>query len=221
MPTIRIFACILALLLASCGDQATDSHVESTAERIDRIANEFVDGYYAQYPEEVYEIGYPDSPMDRFGDHSETAIAAWDAKVDAWLAVLDGIDLETVEESSTALTYVFAREKMQSIVNRRICQTDLWNISPTWTGWQYMFASTMAVQPVATESERQAALARLKDIARYLQTEVSNLRRGQDLGRMTHVLEHLLVLIACSRQVESDLIQPGPTQLPTDFMGQE
>jgi uncharacterized protein (DUF885 family) len=59
---------------------------------------------------------------------------------------------------------------------------DLWNVSSTWTGWQYMFASTLAVQPVATESERQDALARLADISRYLETEISNLRRGQDLG---------------------------------------
>jgi uncharacterized protein (DUF885 family) len=169
-------------MLAACSEHAAEHHGETTAESIDRIANEFVAGYFAQYPEEVYEIGYPDSPMDRFGDHSESAVAAWNAKIDGWLAELDSIDLETVEETSTALTYVFAREKLQSIVNRRVCHMDLWNVSSTWTGWQYMFASTLAVQPVATESERQDALARLADISRYLETEISNLRRGQDLG---------------------------------------
>ncbi len=179
---IRLSICILALLLAACSERAPEAADNRTAEIVNRIANEFVDGYYAQYPEEVYEIGYPDSPMDRFGDHSEASTTQWSTKVDAWLAALDGIDLETVEASSTALTYVFAHEKMQAIVDRRICQTELWNVSPTWTGWQYMFSSTLAVQPVASESERQAALARLTDIARYLRTEVSNLRRGQDQG---------------------------------------
>jgi uncharacterized protein (DUF885 family) len=169
-------------MLAACSEPPAESADDSTADLIERIANEFVDGYYAQYPEEVYEIGYPDSPMDRFGNHDETSTAEWNAKIDSWLAALDGIDLETVEESSTALTYVFAREKMQAIVDKRVCHLDLWNVSPTWTGWQYMFPSTLAVQPVATESERQAALARLADIARYLDTEISNLRRGQDQG---------------------------------------
>ena len=182
MPIIRLTICILALMLAACSEPPAEPADNSTADLVKRIANEFVDGYYAQYPEEVYEIGYPGSPMDRFGDHSETSTAEWNANIDGWLTALDDIDLETVEESSTALTYVFAREKMQAIVDHRVCRTDLWNVSPTWTGWQYMFPSTMAVQPVETESERQAALARLTDIARYLNTEIGNLRRGQDQG---------------------------------------
>ncbi|MGI9273028.1 MAG: DUF885 domain-containing protein [Woeseiaceae bacterium] len=182
MANYRILTCILALLLGACGQQAADSGTDDTANLVKRIANEFVDGYYAQYPEEVYEVGYPGSPMDRFGDNSEAALIEWNAKVDQWLAALDDIDIGQVADSNTALTYVFAREKMQAIVDRRVCRTELWNISPTWTGWQYMFASTMAVQPIATTEDRQAALARLSDIARYLKTEVSNLRRGQDLG---------------------------------------
>lgn len=182
MSTIRLSICILALMFTACSKPPVDSADNNTADLINRTASEFVDGYYAQYPEEVYEIGYPDSPMDRFGDHSESSTAEWNAKIDGWLSTLNKIDLETVQASSTALTYVFAREKMQAIVDRRVCQTELWNVSPTWTGWQYMFPSTLAVQPVSTESERQAALARLEDIARYLNTEISNLRRGQDQG---------------------------------------
>jgi len=178
----RILTCILALILAACSEKPAESNSASVTDQINRIADEFVDGYYAQYPEEVYEIGYPNSPMDRFGDHSEESTAAWAARVDGWLAELDSIELDEVEETSTALTYVYAREKLQSIVNRRVCHMELWNVSSTWTGWQYMFASTLAVQPVATESEREDALARLADISRYLDTEISNLRRGQDLG---------------------------------------
>ncbi|MGI9201883.1 MAG: DUF885 domain-containing protein [Woeseiaceae bacterium] len=178
----RILISILALIFVACSEEPADPGGETAAEQIDRVATEFVAGYYAHYPEEVYEIGYPDAPMDRFGDHSEESSAAWNKSVDGWLAELDSIDLNAVEETSTALTYVFTREKLQSIANLRVCRMDLWNISPTWTGWQYMFASTMAVQPVATDADRAAALARLADIARYLKTETSNLRRGQDQG---------------------------------------
>jgi len=174
----RSSICILALFLGAC----TEPPVENSAELINQVATEFVDGYYSQYPEEVYEIGYPDSPQDRFGDQGETTLLEWNAKVDGWLELLNGVDLQSVNDTNTALTYVFAREKMQAIVDRRVCQSELWNISPAWTGWQFMFASTLAVQPVATEIERQAALARLADAARYIRTEVSNLRRGQDQG---------------------------------------
>ena len=182
MVNYRISICILALILGACTEPPAESPVESPAGLINQVATEFVEGYYSQYPEEVYEIGYPDSPMDRFGDQGETALVEWSAKVDGWLGLLDGVDLQSVSDTNTALTYVFAREKMQAIVDRRVCQSELWNISPTWTGWQFMFASTLAVQPVATEDERQAALARLADAARYIRIEVSNLRRGQDQG---------------------------------------
>jgi uncharacterized protein (DUF885 family) len=170
------------LILGACSEQPAEPEPLDSNDRVAQIASDFVAGYYAHYPEEVYEIGYPDAPMDRFGDHSETATAAWHAQVDQWLAALNAIDPASVDQAATARTYVFAREKLQAIVNRRSCKMELWSISPTWTGWQYMFASTLAVQPASTAAEKQDALARLSDIARYLQTEISNLRRGQDLG---------------------------------------
>ena len=151
MPTARVLNSILALLVAlcfsaGCSDRSAETGNtggESTAAKIERIANEFVDGYYHHYPEVVYEVGYVGAPMDRFGDHSEATTASWNARVDAWLAELDSIDLETVEESATARTYVFAREKLQALVDKRVCRMDLWDISSTWTGWPYMFASCL------------------------------------------------------------------------------
>ncbi len=182
MANHRVSICILALILGACTEPPAEHAVDATTALINQTASDYVDGYYAQFPEEVYEIGYPDSPMDRFGDQSEAALIAWNAKVDNWLATLDSIDVSEVTDTNTTLTYLFAREKMQANVDRRVCQSELWNISPTWTGWQFMFASTLAVQPVGTDSERQAALARLTDAARYIRNEISNLRRGQDLG---------------------------------------
>ncbi len=182
MTKHRISLCILALYLGACAEPPADEPKNAAADRVAQVATEFVHGYYSQFPEEVYEIGYPDSPMDRFGDHSEEALAAWDARVDQWLAELDSIDPGSITDTSTVLTYVYARAMIQALVDRRVCQQDLWNISPTWTGWQYMVASTLAIQPVDTAEQRADALARAGDTARYVNTEVSNLRRGQDQG---------------------------------------
>ena len=168
----------VALFAAACSEPETPL----ATDQVNAIAAEFVDGYYAQFPEEVYEVGYPNSPMDRFGDHSEEALAVWNARVDDWLHALNAIDVTSLASSPEAITYVFARERMQAIIDKRVCQHELWNISPTWTGWQFMFASTLAAQPVATGADREAALHRAADIARFLNVEVSNLRRGLDQG---------------------------------------
>jgi len=172
----RLFP-IVALALTAC----SEAPVEDPAERVNQIASDFVHGYFRQFPEEVYEVGYGGAPMDRFGDHSEAATNAWDAKVDQWLISLNEIGVEKLAGTAAAVTYVFTREQLQTHVDRRICQTDLWNISPTWTGWQFMFASTLAIQPIASAEEQQAAIDRIVDAARFLETDISNLRRGLDL----------------------------------------
>ncbi len=168
MAKHRISTCILALILGACAEPPADEPTEPVEDRVARIASEFVDGYYSHYPEDVYEVGYADGPMDRFGDHSEESDTAWDTQVDHWLAELNGIDPGAISDTPTALTYVFTRAQMQALVDRRVCQQDLWNISPTWTGWQFMVASTLAIQPVDTAEQRADALARAVDTARFV-----------------------------------------------------
>lgn len=174
----RILGLMIAgLALAACADKARD-----TEALVNEVATEFVDAYYAQFPEEVYEVGYPDAPMDRFGDHSTKSIDAWNARVDGWLAQLSSVDVAALDGTAAARTYAFARERMEALQARRVCKMDWWNISPTWTGWQPQLVATLAVQPVGSAAEKADALARLADVARYLRTEVDILREGMANG---------------------------------------
>lgn len=169
---------VVSLRLSACSSEAPGT----AADHVERIAAEFVDGYYAQYPEEAYEAAYPDAPADRFGDHRLENTAVWDQKVDRWLQQLDGIDLTALNGTPAATTYLFTLDRLQAIAARRICQNELWNVSPTWTGWQTTVSETLAVQPVATPQQRTAALARLEDLPRFVDTEISNLRQGMETG---------------------------------------
>ena len=164
-------------LLACSNDEP-----ESPLAQVNAISSDFVSGYYAQYPEEVYEVGFPDGPADRFGDHSASARARWDKQVDQWLADLDEIDVSQLAGTPEAITYVFTHERLQAIVDQRVCRMPLWNISPTWTGWQSSIIATLAGQPVSNADERRDAIARLADIERFLQTEIKNLQAGLDKG---------------------------------------
>ena len=64
---------LFTLLIVAC----SGSNDDPAAARVNEIANAFVDGYYAQYPEEIYEVGYPEASPDHFGDQSEAALATW------------------------------------------------------------------------------------------------------------------------------------------------
>jgi len=173
-----LFFLATTIAVAACSQ---DSEVNS-ADQVNLVANEFVDGFYSQYPEEAQESGFPDAPADRFSDQSTSGLMAWDTNVDNWIAQLDAIDVSTLNGTPGAITWMFARDRLQAVVDRRVCRTHLWNVSPTWTGWQVLVASTLALQPVATAEEKQQALRRAIDIERFIDTEISNLRRGVEEG---------------------------------------
>ncbi len=187
------FVLALALVAISCAacDQPESSGNRAPAPRPDSandavaealaIADEYVAGYYEQFPEEAYETGYP-AALDRMGDHGPAARMAWMDREDVWLSRLRAIDPALLKGTDAAVPYTFSRERLEAAAARRVCRTQLWNVSPTWTGWQNFFPGVFAKQPVGTERARSDAIARARDVARYIDTEIENLRIGIDEG---------------------------------------
>lgn len=196
---------LLVLAMVQGCTEAPPPEPPSAAETATRIAAEFVDAYYTQFPEEVYEVGYPDAPMDRLGDHSEAARAAWDQRLDEWHAELSGLDPE--ELGDAAVPWRFTLERLEALIDRRVCRMELWNVSPTWTGWQYSVISTLAQQPVDTAEEREAALARAKDIPRFVDTELLNLERGMEEGYVAPVSNVAAVIDQFTSLIETPVDQ--------------
>jgi uncharacterized protein (DUF885 family) len=158
---------------AAAGVTASDAAV---AEALS-VADEYVEGYYEQFPEAAYEFGYA-GPMDRLGDRSPEAMRQWRDREDAWLDRLESIDSAALEGTRAAVPWAFARERLRASIALRVCRDELWNVSPTWTGWQNQFPGVFAKQPVGSAASRADVLARARDIPRYLETEVANLRLG-------------------------------------------
>ncbi|MGH7505611.1 MAG: DUF885 domain-containing protein [Longimicrobiales bacterium] len=222
-----LFLAVLALATARCSGDARDAASDASANDdaaavVDAVARHFVDGYYHQFPEEAYEIGYPETPMDRLGDRSRAAMDAWRAREDAWLDSLRVIDAASLEGTPAEVPYTFTLDRLEAAVGRRVCHTELWNVSPTWTGWQSMLASTFAIQPVATADERAAALARARDVTRYLDTEIANLREGLAEGytaprsNVDRVLDQVDALLAAPVEA-SPFYQPATRTQDSTF----
>ncbi|TFG51438.1 MAG: DUF885 domain-containing protein [Gemmatimonadales bacterium] len=215
----RLLATLTLAATASCApsDAPKPSGAAATALR---VAQEFVDGYYHQFPEEAFEVGYPDTPMDRLGDRGAAAMAAWRAREDGWLAELRGIDPAALEGTDAAIPYAFTLDRLEAWEGRRVCRTELWHVSPTWSGWQSLLASTFAVQPVTTPAERVDALARLRTVPTYLDTEIANLRAGMAAGYLAPATNVTAVL----RQVDAMLAsapEKSPVYEPASRAGDE
>jgi len=149
-------------------------------------------------------VGYPDTPMDSLGDRGPSAMAAWRSREDGWRTALLAIDTSAVEGTDAAVPLAFTLDRLAAAEGRRVCRMELWNVSPTWTGWQSMLASTFAQQPVGTAAEKAAALARLRAVPRYLDTEIANLRAGMAAGYLAAQSNVESVL----RQVDALLSSP-------------
>ncbi|MGD8320789.1 MAG: DUF885 domain-containing protein [Gemmatimonadota bacterium] len=218
VPVSARNAAALAVTLALVACAPPDAGRPSPAEAARGVAREFVDGYYHQFPEEAYEVGYPDTPMDRLGDRSLGAMAAWRGREDAWLDRLHALDPSMLAGTDAQVPYAFTLDRLEASVGRRVCRMELWNVSPTWTGWQSMLASTLAQQPVATTRERADALARLRAVPAYLATEVDNLRAGMEEGMLAAQSN----VDAVVRQVDAMLAAPpedSPFYVPATRTG--
>ncbi|MGH7587103.1 MAG: DUF885 domain-containing protein [Gemmatimonadota bacterium] len=180
---------VATLVLAlACADQSPAPIPETETATVDPVAGSldlaasYVEAYYEQFPEEAYEAGYPDAPADRLSDRSPAALAAWHAREDSLLGALEAIDSTALAGTEAAIPHAYALDRLRASIARRVCRMDLWNVSPTWTGWPELFPSVFAQQPVDTPEARAAVLARARDVDRFLDTEIANLREGMRLG---------------------------------------
>jgi len=172
---------LAGLLVLSCSGRPDRGNAESAEDAVAlalSVAQEYVDGYYHQFPEEAYEFGYPNPPFDRFGDRSPKALAAWREREDALHETLRGIDPESLEGTAAAVPYAFVLERLEASRDLRVCRFELWTVNPVWTGWQDLLPANFTRQAVGTDSARSAVLARARDVVRFIESDIANLKQG-------------------------------------------
>jgi uncharacterized protein (DUF885 family) len=79
------------------------------------------------------------------------------------------------------VTFGIMYETLDGSKATRICRNELWQAS-TATAWYNDIPSLFEIQPVDTPELQQQAADRLKDLVRYIDVEISNLRLGLSLG---------------------------------------
>ena len=195
----------LAMLAAGCTFEDRAAHDAATSSangsRVSALADAYVRDVFATFPELATLEGIAGADDARLTDNSLAAVARWHAVEDSLLAAVRTIDTTSLA-GRDAITYGFLREQLEASVANRVCRLELWNVSPTYTGWQSVFALLASVQPVGSAEARGDAATRTRVVARYLDTEIANLREGLRLdytapkSNVRAVIEQLDALIA-------------------------
>ncbi|HET9765707.1 MAG TPA: DUF885 domain-containing protein [Thermoanaerobaculia bacterium] len=151
------------------------------AARVDALADAYVKAFFEHIPDQATAQGRADADHSRLPDNSLAGLDAWRDEEDALLDELGGVERARLS-GRAVVTHDFLRELLEASVGARVCETELWNVSPTWTGWQATYTFLASVQPVGTAALRQAALSRLGQLPRYLDGETARLREGLRRG---------------------------------------
>ena len=177
---------------------------------VEAIADEFLEAYLERHPETGTYLSLPGARHDRLTDNSLQALAAWQAREDAWLAELNALGTPTEVGSRDWVSYGVLREALVRSSARRVCRPELWPVSSV-TGWHASVPVLFEIQPVDTPDQRRQALDRLSSLAEYVDTEVENLRKGLALGYSAPRL-NVPAVIRESRTLlseDSALLSPG------------
>lgn len=211
-------AALLSVSLAGCQSPgplpdatlAPPAGAAQATRAVEAIADDYLSALLDYRPEMGTYYSLPGARHDRLGDNSAEALAAWQAREDAWLAELDARGLPADVGSRDWVTYGILHEALASSVATRVCRNELWAASST-TAWHTSVPSLFELQPVDTPDLRQQALQRLAALPGFIDVEIANLRRGLDAG---YSAPRLTVVPAVSEVralagADSPLLSPG------------
>ncbi|HEX6159783.1 MAG TPA: DUF885 domain-containing protein [Thermoanaerobaculia bacterium] len=167
----------LLLLLALPASAAQPAYVTA-------LADAYMAAYYERFPEQATMAGIAGARHDRVTDNSAAGIARWQAVQDAFLTLLAEVDPNTLWGSPEWITHGFLRETLEASRGTRVCRSELWPVNQM-SGWQVGLANLANGQPVTTDEQRRAAIARFSALPKTLENEMTNLREGLRLGYST------------------------------------
>ena len=211
------FACLTPL--AGCAPSEVPEEAEqSVQEDYRHLADEYLAALMERYPEKGTYYGIPGQAHDRLTDNSLAAIETWQVKEDAWLAKLAELDTTVRTGSPEWVIRGILLETLESSRAMRVCRNELWGVSET-AGWQVVVPYLAEIQPVGTDKARREAMARARDLVRYLDTEIDNLREGLRLGYSVPKHNTALVMgqIRGLLELDSPLRSPAERDDDADF----
>jgi uncharacterized protein (DUF885 family) len=179
-----MLALATSIFLVACSNDpapAEPKAEEPEVSAIETLADEYLDAVMDRYPTMGTYYSIEGASHDRLFDNSLEAQAAWEAREDDWLTRLNAIGSPDVVGSRDWVTFGIMHEALASAVGIRVCRNELWQASNT-TSWHRGLPFIFEIQPVDTADHRQQTLDRLRDVPRYIDTEIANLRQGLELG---------------------------------------
>lgn len=209
---LLIFSTILLLNACASGRAnrggAPVTEYQTASRELVRVADQYWSDLIQTFPLYGVFTGAPETPNDRLGDNSVATQRAWERKEDRWLQQIESIDQGALAGHPENAVYGILRETLESAQQSRVCRAEYWPLNQQ-RGFQIGLPLLSELQPLGTPELRKAALARWRDMPRYMDTEVQSLREGLKRGYTLPKANAAAVL----QQVD-DLLKFAPAESP-------
>ena len=215
-------AAIVVMTMSACGPSTPPVDRKKIAADVSALADTYVHAFLDAFPYQAVVVGAPEAHPSILGDHSLPALKKWHDKEDELLASLKKIDVKSIDTMPEAVTYKFLQHLLESSVGYRVCRMELWNVSPTFTGWQGDLPIAAGMQNVSRPRDQQDAIARWSQVSQYLDDEIANLKEGLRLGysapkgNVQSVINQVNAMLAAPID-ESPFVQMAKSDSPASF----
>jgi uncharacterized protein (DUF885 family) len=182
----RLRTAVLAALAAAAplNGQATSPDVPPAspqAAEVRRIADAYLADVIARFPGTEAQLGAGPAP-ERWSDNSLAFQREWEGAQDAYLAQLRAIDANALFGQPEWLVHGMLRESLEASAAQRVCRFELWGGVDQIFGWHIGVSNQAGVARVETPEDRARTLARWRDLPRFVEVEIDNLRAGLAAG---------------------------------------
>ena len=158
----------------SCAD---NTKTEPMTPSIDALADSYYERLLKTVPERAY---YADIELGKHNEISSnelSELANWENYEDSLYTELSKLEVTQIPEKKNKITYWLLKEELEASMGFRVCKRNLWNVNHM-SGWQSLWVSLADFQPVGTEVFRAEAFQRWNKFPTYVDTEISNLKKG-------------------------------------------
>src|SRR5262245_45849730 len=183
LPMNRAVILLLAAL-AACSPRSSAPAESRTSpdasRRLKSVADACFNSFVESFPITATVLGVPEAAADRLGDNSLAFRRVWQQREDVWLNDLQQIDAASLRGGDIA-THGVLKETLEASIQGRICKPELWPLDQQ-SGLQIALPFLAQLQPVGDEDQRNKALARWREMPKYIDTEIETLREGVRQG---------------------------------------
>src|SRR5438270_13367604 len=120
--TPRLILTLVCATGLACGAAPQRASTSSRSDaRVRALADTFLAAYFDRYPEPATQYGVPGRRHDKLTDNSLEAPKAWEAREDAWLNELKGIDPAAIANEARHATAATTRQPNEAHARQPLC----------------------------------------------------------------------------------------------------